>query len=383
MEIKQLGTITTSAINQIMGKDYITELNDSNVVDVGKDIINSERVDAVCRTLASMVGKIEIQSDVYKKRLKSLFVESYEWGGFIERIYTDLESVSDSLMWSLTDGTDYSSHEHTYHKPKVSVKIFEESKGIMVTLSRSTEQFKEAFRSMDDLNKYVTMLQQNIRNTVNVALDALSHSLISSAIAVSDKSLNNSVHLVTEAIANGLLNAGATADDFLKSDKCLVYMCERIANVKGYIQGINRTFNNGNLATFCEEADVILLSDIKNAIKYRVRPHNYQDLVDIDGEEVIAWQGTTTSETKYDFNTLSQIKISADATEKLGIGSAAVTINNAIALVKDRRSMGICLYKEKVTSSYTACADYWNDFTNILVNYILDTNYSLVAFILD
>ena len=383
MEIKQLGTITTSAINQIMGEDYITELNDSNIVDVGKDIVNSERVDAVCRTLASMVGKIEIQSDVYKKRLKSLFVQSYEWGGFVERIYTDLESVTDSLMWSLTDGTDYSSHEHTYHKPKVSAKIFEEAKGIMVPFSRSTEQFKEAFRSMDDLNKYTTMLQQNIRNTVNVALDSLSHALVSSAIAVSDKALNNSVHLVSEAIANGLLNEGATADDFLKSDNCLVYMCERIANVKGYIQGINRTFNNGNLATFCEEADVILLSDIKNAIKYRVRPHNYQDLVDIDGEEVIAWQGTTTAETKYDFGTLSQIKISADATEKLGIGSAAVTINNAIALVKDRRSMGICLYKEKVTSSYTACADFWNEFTNILVNYILDTNYSLVAFILD
>lgn len=383
MEIKQLGTITTSAINQIMGKDYITELNDSNIVDVGKDIVNSERVDAVCRTLASMVGKIEIQSDVYKKRLKSLFVDSYEWGGFIERIYTDLESVTDSLMWSLTDGTNYSSHEHTYHKPKVSAKIFEESKGIMVTLSRSTEQFKEAFKSMDDLNKYATMLQQNIRNTVNVALDALSHALVSSAIAVSDKALHNSVHLVTEAIANGLLNEGATSDDFLKSDNCLVYMCERIASVKGYIQGINRTFNNGNLATFCDEADVILLSDIKNAIKYRIRPHNYQDLVDIDGEEVIAWQGTTTAETKYDFDTLSQIKISADATEKLGIGSVAVTINNAIALVKDRRSMGICLYKEKVTSSYTACADFWNEFTNILVNYILDTNYSVVAFILD
>lgn len=383
MEIKQLGTITTSAINQIMGKDYITELNDSNIVDVGKKIVDSERVDAVCRTLASMIGKIEIQSDVYKKRLKSLYVDSYEWGGFIERIYTDLESVTDSLMWSLTDGTDYSSHEHTYHKPKVSAKIFEEAKGIMVTLSRSTEQFKEAFRSMDDLNKYATMLQQNIRNTVNVAIDALSHSLVSSAIAVSDKALNNSVHLVTEAIANGLLNAGATADDFLKSDNCLVYMCERIANVKGYIQGINRTFNNGNIATFCEEADVILLSDIKNAIKYRVRPHNYQDLVDIDGEEVISWQGTTTAETKYNFDTLSQIKISADATEKLGIGSTAVTINNAIALVKDRRSMGICLYKEKVTSSYTACADFWNEFTNILVNYMLDTNYSVVAFILD
>ena len=75
--------------------------------------------------------------------------------------------------------------------------------------------------------------------------------------------------------------------------------------------------------------------------------------------------------------------ISADASNKLGMGVEAVTINHAIALVKDRRAIGICPYKEKVTSSYTACADFWNEFTNVLVNYILDTNYSMVAFILD
>lgn len=383
MEIKQLGTIATSAINQIMGADYITALDDSNIVDVGKDITDANRVDAVCRTLASMLGRLEIQSGTYKKKLKSLFVDSFEWGGFLERVYCDLESVTDSLMWSLTDGTDYSSYEHTYHKPNVSAKIFEEGKAIMTTMSRSTEQFKEAFRSMDELNKYASMLQQNIRNTINVALESLAHALVSSAIAVSDKAMQNSVHLVTEAIAKGLLTSGATSDDFMESDECLVYLCERLSNVQGYMEGINKSFNNGNLATFCDDADVILLQDVKNAIKYRVRPHNYQDLVDIDGEEVIAWQGTTTSSTKYDFATLSQIKISADASEKLGIGSSAVTIDGAVALVKDRRSIGICPYKEKVTSSYTACADFWNEFTNILVNYILDSNYSMVAFILD
>lgn len=384
MEITQLGTIGTSAINQIMGANYITALNDSNIVDVGKDIEDAGRVDAVLRSLASMIGKMEIESGVYKKKLKSLFVDSWEWGGFLERVYCDLETISDSLLWGLTDGRNYSAEEHTYHAPNVSAKIFEESKGIMTTLSTGVEQFKEAFRSMDEFNKYASMLRNNIRNTLNVGLDALAHALVSSAIAVSDKALGNAVHALTEAIDKGILPANSTADDFVKSKDAMTYLAKRISDTREYMTGINKSFNNGNIATFCEDADVIMLHDIKSAIDYIVRPTNYNDVVGIDGETVISWQGVASDATHdHDFDSLSKIMISADTSNKLGIGTDAVTIENAVALVKDRRSIGICPYKEKVTSSYTACADFWNEFTNILVNYILDSNYSMVAFILD
>lgn len=219
---------------------------------------------------------------------------------------------------------------------------------------------------------------------MNVALDSLSHALISSAVAVSDKAIGNSVHLLKECIAKGILSEGATANDFMKSKEALAYACKRIADVKEYMTGINKTYNNGNLATFCEDADVIMLHDFKSTVDYFVRPTNYQDLVNVDGETIIAWQGTSTdAQHKYDFESLSKIKIAADTSNKLGLGTEAVEISNAIALVKDRRSIGICPYKEKSTTSYTACADFWNEYLQILVNYILDSNYSMVAFLVD
>lgn len=383
MELKQVKSIVQNAVNQIIGENAIADIEASSIVDIGKDIVDADRVDAVLRTLASMVGKIELQNGVYKNRLKSLFVDSFEWGGFIERVYIDLEDCYDSWIWSLEDKKNYANDEHTYHKAKVSAKIFEEAKPFGFVISTSVEQFKEAFNSWDEMNKYLSMLRNNIRNTIEVAIESLEHVLISSAVAISDKALNNSVHLLSEAKSQGLLGQEATVSDFLKSIDCLSFMAEKIANVKGYMQGINKVFNNKNVATFCEESDVILLNDIKNMIDYRVRPHNYQDLVNIDGETIIAWQGVTGLSNSYDFETLSTIKISADESQKLGIGAGAVEIKNVVALVKDRKSMGICPYKEKVTSSYTACADFWNEFTNILMNFILDSNYQMVAFIID
>ena len=75
--------------------------------------------------------------------------------------------------------------------------------------------------------------------------------------------------------------------------------------------------------------------------------------------------------------------ISADPTNKLGIGTSEVTLTNAIGLLFDRMALGICPYRSKVTSNYTAIADFWNEYHHMLVNYILDSNYSMVAFFND
>ena len=75
--------------------------------------------------------------------------------------------------------------------------------------------------------------------------------------------------------------------------------------------------------------------------------------------------------------------ISADANNKLGIGTSEFKTSGVIGLAFDKMAMGICLEKIKMTSNYTACADFWNEFTHVLVNYLLDTNCNIVAFVLD
>ena len=80
---------------------------------------------------------------------------------------------------------------------------------------------------------------------------------------------------------------------------------------------------------------------------------------------------------------LSAIKISADANNKLGLGTSAVNVNYCVAFAYDYRAIGFTIDKMKITSNYTACADFWNEFTHIWTNAIIDTNLPMVAFILD
>ena len=95
------------------------------------------------------------------------------------------------------------------------------------------------------------------------------------------------------------------------------------------------------------------------------------------------WQGVTDSNGDFTFNQLSTISIAADPDEKLGIGTEAYTKSNCIGLLYDWRALGICPYREKVTSNYTASADFTNTYHHRLINWIIDANYSMVAFFLD
>ena len=67
----------------------------------------------------------------------------------------------------------------------------------------------------------------------------------------------------------------------------------------------------------------------------------------------------------------------------MGIGTEEVELSNIIGVVMDKRAIGVCAFREKMTTNYTASADFWNEFLHLLVNVLLDTDYNIVAFTLN
>jgi len=101
-------------------------------------------------------------------------------------------------------------------------------------------------------------------------------------------------------------------------------------------------------------------------------------------DTVSSWQAfKAESSPNFDFTTCAKVMISADPNNKLGCGVSAITIPNVIGICYDTRAMGICPHKSKVTSNYTAVADFWNEYYHQLFNYILDNKFNIVAFVVD
>lgn len=391
MKFTDVVELTQKAVAQTLGDEYmekqgeLSALDSYKLVDIGKDVLDSGSVDSYVKTLLTQMGKLYIESREYVSELKSIYVDSFDWGGYIERVYFAPQELVKDEMYDLVNGRTY--EDHKFYKPNAIAKIMEESKTIMCPISLTEDAVRMAFSSWDEMNRFLSGIRQNVKNTIDIGLDAYAHMLVSCAIAVSEKALENGIHLLTEAKAKNIVGADVTSEEALENEAYLVYCLRRMRSVEKYMHRMTTAYNNGSVPMQAKEVKKILLTDFVSSTKFNVRANTYNlDEIGIgEYDEISAFQSTLSAdgETSFDYATNSSIMISADSNNKLGIGTSAVTINNAIGIIFDKMALGICPFRSKVTSNYTAIADFWNEYHHMLVNYILDTNYSMVAFFND
>lgn len=385
--------LTQKAIAQAMGTEYMEQLGDLSalesykLVDVGREVLGAGTREVFSKALISLMAKMEIDERRYTGEIKSIFVDNFDWGGFVERVYFTPDQIIEDDMWNLVNGRVYE-NSLKFFQPGVKAKIYEEAKGFMIPTSWSEDVLKEAFTGWDEMGRFLSARRTMVRNTLTLALQSYAHMLVSAAIAVAIEKNENVIHVVTEAIAAGIIPEGTTADDALNMEAFNIYHMRRLAEVRGYLSDYGAGFNNGEIPTFTPDDDnkLILLKAVETAFRFvgKRQSFNISEVGFGSYETVVKWQGyTAEGSEKYGLDVTSKIMIAADSSNKLGIGTEAFTQDYVSALLFDHRAIGLCPYKEKTTSNYVGSADFWNEYLHILVNYILDDNFPIVAFVLD
>lgn len=392
-KFEDVAKLTQDAVAQIMGTDYMTstgdfaELDSYKLADVGNSVFDSNNGKEVfCNALIDQLGKLECEVRPYTGDLSSVMVKPMEWGGFIERVYFAPSDLIQDPMYNLVNGTSYD--DHKFYQPSVSTKFYQERKAILSPVSLGDEQLKSAFSGWDQMDKFHSAIRANLTNTIEVGINSYKHMIVQDGIAISVAGTNTAIHLLTEAKAAGIVPAAMTADQAIYDPDFLTYALMRIAEVRDNMRIISTAYNNGAVPTHAyseEDTRLILLSGFEKACKFRLkaRTFNVDELSIGKYDRTPAWQGHDSGTGKFEFVTNSSVAISADADEKLGIGDTAFSQSYVIAFMFDRMALGICPYRRKVTSSYTAIADFWNDYHHLLMNAMIDSNYNMVAFIID
>lgn len=388
--------LTHGALAQAMGATYMDELgnladlDNAKLVDVGKDVLDlNNRVEAFTNGLLARIAKIEIDARKYITDLPSIFVETVDLGWFVERVKINLAQVIDDPTYHLEDGKSYADLEHTFFRPSIKVKIFDEVKEDMIPFSTQRKTLQEAFTSWSALDSYVTQIRMAVRNTLTATAKALAHNMVSSAIAISNKATNTAVHLLTEAKNNGIVEDTMTAEEAINNEKFLVYALSRIKKVREYIKDLSTAYNNGSYVAFTSEdmSKLALLTDFDVNARFNAKAYAYNaDNFGIgDYDTVNAWQAIKAEDNTqpYNFTTASSIKIAADESNKLGLGIEAVECNYCIGLLYDRMALGIYSQEAWTTTSYTASASFWTDYYHRRNNRVIDTDYNIVAFMVD
>lgn len=381
------------AVAQALGDTYMSQtgqladLPSYKLADVGNAVFDSAGgVDVVVKSLVDAMGKFECEVRPYEGDLSSVMVKPMEWGGFVERAYIGLADIIDDPRLNLVNGTSYD--DHVYYAPNVQAKIFQEAKGILTPYSITEDLLKTAFTGWPQMEKFLGGIRANASRTVEAGINSMKHMLVQTGIATSISGTSTAVHLLTDAVADGIVASGTTAEEALLDPAFLAYALMTIATVRDNMKVLSTAYNNGAVPTNAySDADtkLVLLNRFEKACKFMLKSKTFnKDELSIgDYDMTAAWQGHDGGSGKFDLASVSTVKIAADANNKLGIGTSAFSQAYVIGFAFDRLALGLCPFNRKVTSSYTAITDHWNTYHHLFCNALLDANFNMVAFVVD
>lgn len=395
MKLEAVQELTRQMVAQSLGQEYmeqngyLTAIPTEKLIDVGRDVTDTDlTTEKATKALCILLAKRYIFEGEYITLFDDIMIDRVEWGGFIERDKIDFADIMDDPVFSVTNGSNYASIEHTYYQPKVASKIYQEGKSIMIPISIQRETLTEAFTSWDRMNAFISKIHAKVRQTLNMALDRYANALVNAGIAVSAKATNTAVYLLDTALeskVNGI-TAETTPEEALANPDFLLHVAEKIAEIRDNMKMATAVYNNGQWATATTEDRLYLLTEYTRKLKFNVKRNvfNREDVAFGDYKSIPCWQSVKADSegvNPFAFDVASSISMTADPNNKLGIGTQAFEISGVIGFLWNKWALGMTVFKEYTTTSYTACADFWNEFIHSVTNQILDSDFPMVAFI--
>ena len=395
MKIENVVEITKSGIAQALGSDYaekistLTPTNSGALADLGTKVTSAQSFEQLfLNGVLETMGKLEIENVVYKSNeFNSMMIDKDMFPGFMARIYFEpSENIMSDPSFNLESGKNYAELEHKYFGAKYSEKIFDMQMDLLGAMSYSQEELITAFRGWEEMNSFLSGKRASILSIIDLRLNVWKHMLAQSAIAQSITQ-KSAIHLITEyKKINPTFDK--TGVDALYDKDFLAYISEVISNTKDYIKRMSTAFNNKEHVTFSTNTNLWLLSAVENRIRYGLRADTFNEklLSFGDYETITAWQGVATSEDKFDIATLSTVMLDNESVKKFGLTANSETNfmqSGVIGLLADWRAIGITIIREYANTSVTASASFTTDFYHYLTRAVLDSNYPIVAFILD
>ena len=376
MKVTQLKDIVNSATSEVLGKTDIVNDDLSNLVDVGNEIFNTDNVDNYVKKLIDRIGQVIFVNRLYAGGVPSVLMDSWEYGSVVEKISADMPEADENDSWQLQDGQTYS--QDTFYQPKVSAKFFNSKVTFDVKLSFTTQQVKESFSSVTELNGFVSMLETGVKNSMTVKLDSLIMRTINNMTGQILNSANGlqKVNLLTEY--NAVSGQTLTANKALMDKDFLKFASLTIKKYQARITKMSTLFNAGGKARFTttDNLHTVLLSDFADSAEVYLMSDTYHnDTVSLPNHETVPyWQGSGKS---YAFDDISKIDVKIDAGNKT---PKQVTQTGILGVMFDTNALGVSNLNQRTTTSYNARAEFYTNYYKMDAGYFNDLNENFVVF---
>lgn len=386
MEVNQIYTLINSVSGEVLGKTDIVQEDLTGVVDLGTEVFNAKAVDNYVKSLVNHIGKVIFVNRPYAGKVPSVLMDAWEFGSVLEKISADIPAATENDTWDLQDGQTYA--QDTFHKPTVTAKFFNSKVTFEVPVSITERQVKESFSSAEQLNGFLSMIYSAVEKSMTIKADALIMRTINNMVAETLKadkkafggaSVNyasastvrcvNLLKLYNENKGTTLTAAKAITDpEFIR------FASYQMGLYADRMQTVSTLFNVGAKERFTplDMLHTVLLSDFAKAAQAYLYSDTYnKDQVLLPNAETVpSWQA---SGKNYDFASVSTINVKSASGE-------AVNVSGVLGVMFDRDALGVCNLDRRVTTTYNAKAEFFNNYFKFDAGYFNDTNENFVVF---
>lgn len=389
----QVSNAVNEVINSIYGNVENAVVDGQKVLELG-EVVATVGVDVVFKKLLDRVGRLVVDEKTYIPNVPDLAVNPTIYGNIIEKIRFKRLSLmdSESLNDDFRDGKQFSAH--VFYQPEIMVKFWHDKKPIDVRVSYPKEQLKSAFSTPDEMTKFASGLSVAVENTFSSAYEAIVHTIFCSAIATVVKSneKNGNFQVVNLlSLFNENLETPLTVEQALKNKDFLRFCSLVISKYKKLTGEKNSLCNDGTFETFTtpENARLVLLNDFSLSLETNLLSDTFnKEFVSLDNFSTLnSWMAVKSNASAYDFETLSQIKVSnvttVDTSGELSKSSDTVTLNNIVGVLCDTESLVTSNKRLDTTIEYTHSGRFWTSYYTEDCTYMFDTSETFIVFTLN
>lgn len=369
MKVTQIYELVNNATLSVLGETAVLQEDLSNIVDIGKEIINTNNLDNYVKSLVNHIGKVVYVNRLYQGGVPSVLMDAWEYGSILEKISPELPDATESDSWKLTDGATYD--PNVFYQPKVNVKFFNSKTTFEIPISFTEMQIKESFSNVNQLNGFLSMLTTSVENSMTVKLDALIMRTIGNMIGEVVDS-GNAVNLLEQY--NTVYGTTLTTADVITDPDFIRYATYVIALTTDRMERISTLFNVGGKERFTPKdmQHVVLLSDFALASTTFLRSDTRnQELVALPSHETVPyWQG---SGVNYEFDEVSKLSVKTSS-------GKTVEVSGVLGVVFDRDALGVSNLDRRVTTNYNPKAEFYTNFYKFDSGFFNDLDENFVVF---
>ena len=104
MKLNQIYEIINDVTKEVLGEKAITVAEDlSNIVDVGKEILNATDIDNYVKSLVDHIGRVIFVNRKYSGGAPSVLMDGWEFGSILEKITADLPEATEKITITSAD----------------------------------------------------------------------------------------------------------------------------------------------------------------------------------------------------------------------------------------------------------------------------------------